>query len=83
MVDTHKKVARGATVALRLLWEKGFFKLWCNYSGIGGELDQEDYHFTTPELGMALKRAKYLIHRGKRGSFEYIQKYPYVEESEK
>lgn len=37
-------------------------------------------HFSIPELGMALMRAKHLTRRGKRGSFEYIQKYPFVKE---
>jgi len=38
------------------------------------------HHFSDAELGMALKRAKYLTRRGKRGAYEYIQKYPYAEE---
>ena len=29
---------------------------------------------------MALLRAKYLTRRGKRGSYEYVQKYPKVKE---
>jgi hypothetical protein len=32
---------------------------------------------------MALKRANHLTRRGKRGSYEYIQKYPFVPEQEK
>lgn len=27
---------------------------------------------------MALKRAKHLTRRGKRGTYEYIQKYPFL-----
>ncbi len=38
-------------------------------------------HFSDPELGMALKRAGHLTRRGKRGSYEYIQKYPFFVES--
>ena len=29
---------------------------------------------------MALKRAKYLTRRGRKGSYEYIQKHPYLDE---
>jgi hypothetical protein len=77
------KVARGATEALKLLWGAGFLKQWRDYAAVVVQLDKNDYHFTTPELGMALKRARYLTRRGKRGAYEYIQKHPYVEEDEK
>lgn len=77
------KVAHGATEALKLLWEEGFLKQWRDYAAIVTKLGKDDYHFSTPELGMALKRAKYLTRRGKRGAYEYIQKRPYVEKDEK
>jgi hypothetical protein len=32
---------------------------------------------------MALLRAKYLTRRGKKGSYEYIQKHPYVTDEQK
>jgi hypothetical protein len=44
------------------------------------ELSKNDNHFSDAELGMALMRAGHLTRRGKRGSYEYIQKYPFVEE---
>ncbi|MFA5135000.1 MAG: hypothetical protein WC505_04420 [Patescibacteria group bacterium] len=80
MTKKSNKVVRSATEALKLLWKIGFLKQWRTYPGIVERLDSNDYHFTTPELGMALKRAKYLTRRGARGSYEYIQKHPYVEE---
>lgn len=40
------------------------------------------HHFSDQELSMALKRAKYLTRKGKRTNYEYIQKYPYIEEIE-
>ena len=81
MSKGSKKIARTATEALKVLWEGGFFKGPQNYSTIVGCLSKLGNHFSDPELGMALKRAKHLTRRGKRGSYEYIQKYPYVEEA--
>lgn len=80
MPKESKKVAKSATESLKLLWEKGFFKGWKNYNQIVKRLAQDGYNFSTPELGMALKRAKYFTRRGKRGSYEYIQKHPFVED---
>jgi hypothetical protein len=42
------------------------------------KLDKKGNHFSDAELGMALMRANHLTRRGKRGSYEYIQKYPYI-----
>jgi hypothetical protein len=42
------------------------------------KLDKRGNHFADPELGMALMRASHLTRPGKRGAYEYIQKYPYV-----
>lgn len=72
------KVATTATGALKILWEKGFFKAAKKQSDIVKHLAGHGYNFTDPELGMALLRAKYLTRRGKKGSYEYIQKHPYV-----
>lgn len=72
------KVCKTATEALNLLWEEKFFKVWRKSSDISNHLDKNDHHFSDAELGMALKRAKFLTRKGKRGSFEYIQKHPYV-----
>jgi len=65
-----------------LLWQQGFLKKWQNQPAIVEELGKKDYHFTTSELSMALMRAKYLTRRGKRGSYEYIQKHPFTEDEE-
>lgn len=83
MTEKSEKVVSGATGALKLLWGKGFLKEWRNNIQIVEHLGQDDYHFSTPELGMALRRAKYLIRRGKRGSYEYIQKHPFFQEDER
>jgi len=83
MSQKSKKIAKGATESLKILWENGFFKGWRNYPQIVDQQAQEDYHFSMAENCMALKRAKYLTRRGKRGNYEYIQKYPFFENNEK
>jgi hypothetical protein len=80
MAKGTKNIARTPTESLKLLWSKGFFKAWKKYAQIVKYLSSAGYHFSTPELGMALKRAKYLTRRGKRGGFEYIQKHPFIDD---
>lgn len=74
------KVAKTPTEALRILWQESFFKEWRKFSEITAYLAKKGNNFPPPDLGMALKTAKHLTRRGKRGSYEYIQKYPYHEE---
>lgn len=74
------KIAKTPTEALKILWEEGFFKKWRKFSEITAYLADRGNNFTPPDLGMVLKIAKHLTRRGKRGSYEYIQKYPYHEE---
>lgn len=76
-VSTQSKIAKGATAALVILWESGFFRSWRSRGAIDGQLGKMDHHFSGPELGMALRRAKHLTRRGQAGKYEYIQKYPY------
>jgi len=71
-------VAKTATESLKLLWQDSFFRAWKDKAAIDAALSKRGNHFSIPELGMALKRAKHLTRKGKRGSYKYIQKYPYV-----
>lgn len=71
-------IARTATEALRVLWEETFFTGWRKKAEIDKKLAQRGNHFSEAELGMALKRASHLTRRGRRGSFAYIQKHPFV-----
>jgi hypothetical protein len=82
MANKKAKIVRTATEALKILWEKGFLKTWKKFGAIEEYLGKSGYHFSVPELGMALKRAKHLTRRGKTGSYEYIQKYPFISEEE-
>jgi len=80
MANRAARVAKTATGALKILWEVGFFRGWKKKSPIVETLAKRGNNFSDPELGMALKRANHLTRRGKRGSYEYIQKYPFVAE---
>jgi hypothetical protein len=72
-----KKIAKTATQALTILWEEGFLRAWTKIGAIEAHLAKRGNHFSGPELGMALMRAKHLTRKGKHGGYEYIQKYPF------
>jgi len=79
-VVTETKIAKTATEGVRSIWEDGWFSTWRLIGTIIEELANRGNHFSSPELGMALKRASYLTRRGNPGRFEYIQKFPYRQE---
>jgi hypothetical protein len=74
------KIAKTAPEALKILWEEGFFRTCRKQASIVAHLARRGNNFSAPELGMALKRARHLTRRGKRGNYQYIQKYPLVAE---
>jgi hypothetical protein len=78
MASKTGRAAASATEALKILWEEKFFVGWKKKAPIENVLAKRGNHFTDAELGMALKRAKHLTRKGKRGNYEYIQKYPYA-----
>lgn len=78
MANRKTRIAKTATEALKILWEEGFFHAWRKGVAIVNNLAKRGNNFSAPELGMALKRARHLTRRGKRGNYEYIQKYPYA-----
>jgi len=78
MASKTARAATSATQALKILWQEKFFVGWKKKGPIEDVLAKRGNHFTDAELGMALKRAKHLTRKGKRGSYEYIQKYPYA-----
>lgn len=77
MANKHR-IAKKAPLALVILWEDGFFRAWRKLEAVTAELAKREHHFTDATLGMALKNAGHLTRKGKPGSFEYIQKYPFV-----
>ena len=81
MAEDERRAGRTATEALRILWEEGFFHSWKKKASVEDSLGERGNHFSDAELGMALMRAKHLTRRGKRGSYEYIQKYPFSAET--
>jgi len=78
MASKTGRAAKSATEALMILWEEEFFVVWKKKAPIEETLSKRGNHFGDAELGMALKRAKHLTRSGKRGNYEYIQKYPYT-----
>jgi hypothetical protein len=77
MANRKSKIAKTAPQALTILWVEGFLRAWKKFGAIEAHLAQRGNHFSAPELGMALRRAKHLTRRGKHGSYEYIQKHPF------
>ena len=73
----NSKIAKTTTEALTILWEEKFFLAWKKIKAIEEHLAKRGNHFSPPELGMALRRAKHLTRRGKHGGYEYIQKDPF------
>jgi hypothetical protein len=80
MADKKLRIAKSATEALTILWQEAFFRSARNQAAIVSHLAKRGNNFSGPDLGMALRRAKHLTRRGKRGNYEYIQKYPFVAE---
>ena len=71
------KIATTPTDALKLLWEGKFFVRARTFSEVRDELSKKGYNFPNPQLAKGLERAKYLTRKGSKGSFSYIQKYPF------
>ena len=78
MLKENKKTASTATEAIEILWQEGIFKVWSKFSQISSILEERGNNFSKPELALALRRADFLTRRGKRGSFEYIQRIPAI-----
>lgn len=80
MASNVKRLAKSATAALAHLWEEGFFRTWRKKAALDVHLAKRGNHFSAPELGMALMRARFLTRKGGQGKYEYIQKHPFVRE---
>ena len=80
MAKKKTKVAKTATEALKMLWQEGFFRRWQTQPKASAYLARREHNFASSELGMALKRARHLTRRGKRGNYEYIQRHPFTAE---
>src|SRR4051812_16102892 len=78
MASKKGRAARSATEAMQILWEEDFFVGWKKKAAIEADFAKRGNNFNDAELGMALMRAKHLTRRGKRGNYEYIQKYPHA-----
>jgi hypothetical protein len=78
-----ERVANTATEALKVLREASLFRGWKKNAPIVQPLAKRGNNFSDAELRMALKRARHSTRRGKRGSYEYIQKCPSAANEEK
>lgn len=76
----NQLIATTATEGLKVFWKEKFFEKARKVPEVVESFSRRQHHFSDAELMMALKKAKYLTRRGKRGSYEYIQKHPYIEE---
>jgi len=79
MPNKNRKLASDrAPVALKTLWEEGFFKDWIGQDALALELGKKGRNFPPNTLRMALSRASYLVKRETTGQYEYIQKKPAI-----
>lgn len=74
------KIAKTAPDALKLLWRDKVFLKQKTVSEITSALEKRGYNFNDKNLMMSLKSAKFLTRKGKKGSYSYVQKHPYVKE---
>lgn len=74
-------VATTVPGALRILWKGGVFLTPKNVAAIQAELAKRGYNFGDKNLMMALRGAKFLTRKGQKGTYTYVQKHPYVEET--
>jgi len=73
-------IAKTAPDALVLLWRDKIFFKQKELKSIEAELEKRGYNFADKNLMMALKGAKFLTRKGKKGNYAYVQKHPYIEE---
>ena len=81
MPKENKQVVETATGVLVLLWKEGFFRESRKIDDTVKKLSKKGYNFPHTNVDKALRRSSYLTKKGKRGSYEYIQKYPYMSEN--
>jgi hypothetical protein len=74
-------VATTAPAALKVLWKDEVFLAPKSVGSIHTELAKRGYNFGDKNLMMALRASKFLTRKGPKGSYTYVQKHPYVEES--
>jgi repressor of nif and glnA expression len=74
------EIVKTPSEAIKILWKEGVFFSPKKMAEVKMELKNRGYNFSDQAIYMALKRAKYLTKKGRRGSYTYVQKYPYVDE---
>jgi hypothetical protein len=74
-----KWVATSAPEALQLLWRDGFFKSRRKKEQVVAELSKKEHNFSGSTLSHALDSSKFLTRNGKKGTYDFIQTFPYHE----
>lgn len=76
MSKGNKTILSPAGELLKSLWYEDVFRSSHKFNEISQILGNKGNNFSKPELGLALRRATFLLRRGARGAYEYIQKAP-------
>lgn len=74
------QVATDAPDALRLLWKAKFLLNEKTMPEIAKKLQDLGYNFPANTLSMALGKAKFLTRKGSRGTYTFVQRYPFTAE---
>lgn len=74
------EITKTAPGALKILWKEKIFMKSKDVKAIENELEKRGYNFGDKALMMALKGAKFLTRKGARGSYQYVQKHPFLED---
>lgn len=72
----NKIIPRSAKELLESLWHEDYFSSPRKFNEISQILSKRGNNFSKPELGLALRRATFLLRRGTRGIYEYVQRTP-------
>lgn len=80
MSSENKDPANSVSGSLVILWHGGVFESARKFNDILQILGEKGKNFSKPKLGLALSRAKFLTRRGRRGFYEYVQRFPSVNE---
>jgi hypothetical protein len=70
------EVATKPSAAIELLYRRGYFKEPRRLGQIFANLRDEGYNFSRPSISMALKAAPFVAINGRRGEYEFVQKFP-------
>jgi len=71
-----KLIATRPGEAVDQLYREGFCKVQRTLTDVRKELAKKELNFGTSSVLMALQAAAFILQKGKKGSYTFIQKYP-------